>query len=52
MLLTMTDATFVGIVASLFDVFGAVKEGVDDPSLRAGSSRRSSPSREGSLHDG
>jgi len=37
MLLTMTDATFVGIVASLFDVFGAVKEGSDDPSLRAGS---------------
>ena len=37
MLLTMTDATFVGIVASLFDVFGAVKEGADDPSLRAGS---------------
>jgi hypothetical protein len=37
MLLTMTDATFVGIVASLFDVFGTVKEGEDDPSLRAGS---------------
>ena len=28
---------FSHLLASLFDVFGAVKEGADDPSLRAGS---------------